>query len=116
MQVSLFVTCLGDRFFAKAAADAVRLLRSLDVEVDFPRNQTCCGQPAWNSGHIPQAREMAAHTAAVFADADYVVLPSGSCAAMLRTPTGVVYRYTRVAMRPPSPGTLSDSRTSVTPR
>ena len=84
MRVSLFVTCLGDRFFAKAAADTVRLLRSLDVEVDFPRNQTCCGQPAWNSGHVPQAREMAAHTAAVFADADYVVLPSGSCAAMLR--------------------------------
>ncbi len=84
MRVSLFVTCLGDRFFAEAAADAVRLLRSLDVDVDFPKNQTCCGQPAWNSGHIPQAREMAAHTAAVFADAEYVVLPSGSCAAMLR--------------------------------
>ena len=84
MRVSLFVTCLGDRFFADAAADAVRLLRSLDVDVDFPTDQTCCGQPAWNSGHIPQAREMAAHTARVFADADYVVLPSGSCAAMLR--------------------------------
>ncbi len=84
MRVSLFVTCLGDRFFADAAADAVRLLRSLDGEVDFPKNQTCCGQPAWNAGHVPQAREMAAHTAAVFADADYVVLPSGSCTAMLR--------------------------------
>ena len=54
MRVSLFVTCLGDRFFADAAADAVRLLRSLDVEVDFPKNQTCCGQPAWNAGHVPQ--------------------------------------------------------------
>ncbi len=84
MRVSLFVTCLGDRFFADAAADAVRLLRSLDVDVDFPRDQTCCGQPAWNSGHVPQARQMAEHTSAVFADADYVVLPSGSCAAMLR--------------------------------
>ena len=84
MRVSLFVTCLGDRFFADAAADAVRLLRSLDVEVDFPRNQTCCGQPAWNAGHVPEARQMAAHTAEVFADADYVVLPSGSCTAMLR--------------------------------
>ena len=84
MRVSLFVTCLGDRFFAKAAADAVRLLRSLDVEVDFPKNQTCCGQPAWNAGHVPQARQMAVHTAEVFANADYVVLPSGSCTAMLR--------------------------------
>ncbi|MCH7890393.1 MAG: (Fe-S)-binding protein [Gemmatimonadetes bacterium] len=84
MRVSLFVTCLGDRFFADAAADAVRLLRSLDVEVDFPKNQTCCGQPAWNAGDVPEALRMAAHTAEVFADADYVVLPSGSCTAMLR--------------------------------
>ena len=84
MRVSLFVTCLGDRFFADAAADAVRLLCSLDVDVDFPPNQTCCGQPAWNPGHVPEALEMATHTAAVFADADYVVLPSGSCTAMLR--------------------------------
>ena len=84
MRVSLFVTCLGDRFFTEAAADAVRLLRSLDVDVDFPPNQTCCGQPAWNAGHVPEALEMATHTAAVFADADYVVLPSGSCTAMLR--------------------------------
>ena len=84
MKVSLFVTCLGDRFFAEAAADAVRLLRALDVEVDFPPGQTCCGQPAWNAGHIPEARRMAEHTSEVFTDADYVVLPSGSCAAMLR--------------------------------
>ena len=84
MRVSLFVTCLGDRFFADAAADAVRLLRSLDIEVDFPTDQTCCGQPAWNAGHVPEARRMAAYTAKVFADADHVVLPSGSCAAMLR--------------------------------
>ena len=84
MRVSLFVTCLGDSFCAEAAADAVRLLRSLDVDVDFPKDQTCCGQPAWNSGHVPQAREMAAHTAAVFADPEYVVPPSGSRTAMLR--------------------------------
>ncbi len=84
MKVSLFVTCVGDRFFAEAAADAVRLLRSLEVEVEFPVDQTCCGQPAWNAGHLPEARRMAAHTAEVFADADHVVLPSGSCAAMLR--------------------------------
>ncbi len=84
MKVSLFVTCIGDRFYAEASADAVRLLRSLDVEVDFPMGQTCCGQPAWNSGHLPEARRMAEHTLAVLKDAEYVVLPSGSCAAMLR--------------------------------
>lgn len=84
MKVALFVTCLVDRFFADAAADAVRLLRSLDVEVDFPPAQTCCGQPAWNAGHTDEARRMASHTARLFENADYVVLPSGSCAAMLR--------------------------------
>jgi L-lactate dehydrogenase complex protein LldE len=84
MRASLFVTCLGDRFFADAAEDAVRLLRSLDVDVDFPREQTCCGQPAWNAGQTDRARPVAEHTLKVFADSDYVVLPSGSCAAMLR--------------------------------
>ncbi len=85
MRASLFVTCLGDQFFAEAAADAVRLLRSLGVEVDFPASQTCCGQPAFNSGHAEQARRMALHTLDVFADAEHVVAPSGSCAAMLHS-------------------------------
>jgi L-lactate dehydrogenase complex protein LldE len=84
VRVALFVTCLVDRLFAEAAADAVRLLRSLDVDVEFPAAQTCCGQPAWNAGHTDEARRMAAHTAEVFESAEYVVLPSGSCAAMLR--------------------------------
>jgi L-lactate dehydrogenase complex protein LldE len=84
VKVALFVTCIVDRFFADAAADAVRLLRSLDVDVVFPADQTCCGQPAWNSGHTDEARRMAAHTAKVFESAEFVVLPSGSCAAMLR--------------------------------
>ena len=85
MKVSLFATCLVDRFFAEAAVAAVRLLRSFDVEVVFPEGQTCCGQPAWNSGHVAEARRMAEHTEAVFRDAEFVVLPSGSCAAMLRS-------------------------------
>jgi L-lactate dehydrogenase complex protein LldE len=84
MKVALFVTCLADQFFADAAADAVRLLRSLGVEVDFPEDQTCCGQPAYNAGYHRDARAMAEHTRRVFADAEYVVLPSGSCTAMLR--------------------------------
>lgn len=84
MQVNLFVTCLGDRFFAEAAADAVRLLRSLDVDVDVPAQQTCCGQPAWNAGHADLARRMAEHTARVFEADRPVVAVSGSCTAMLR--------------------------------
>lgn len=84
MRVSLFATCLGDHFFAEACADTVRLLRHLGVEVDFPEAQTCCGQPAFNSGHVEDARRMVVHTTEVFRDAEYVVLPSGSCAGMLR--------------------------------
>jgi L-lactate dehydrogenase complex protein LldE len=84
MRVALFATCLADRFFAEACADSVRLLRKLGVEVDVPPAQTCCGQPAFNAGHVAEARRMARHTAGVFNDAPYVVLPSGSCAGMLR--------------------------------
>jgi len=85
MRVALFATCLADRLYADACADAVRLLRRLDVDVDVPRGQTCCGQPALNAGHVAEARRMAHHTAHVFHDAEYVVLPSGSCAGMLRS-------------------------------
>lgn len=85
MRVSLFATCLADRLYADACADAVRLLRALGVTVDFPAGQTCCGQPALNAGHMAEARAMARHTLATFRDAEYVVLPSGSCAGMLRT-------------------------------
>lgn len=85
MRVSLFATCLGGRFFARGAADAVRLLRSLGVEVEVPRDQTCCGQPAWNAGRPEPARRMARHTRDVFEGDGYVVLPSGSCTVMLRS-------------------------------
>ncbi len=84
VRASLFVTCLGDHFYADAAASAVRLLRKLGVEVDFPEAQTCCGQPAFNAGRDAEARRMARHTLEVFRESEYVVLPSGSCASMLR--------------------------------
>lgn len=85
MRVSLFATCLGDQFYAEACADAVRLLRHLGVTVDFPSGQTCCGQPAHNSGHADDAARMARHTCDVFSDSEYIVLPSGSCASMMRS-------------------------------
>lgn len=84
MRVALFATCLGDQFFADACADAVRLLRHVGVEVEFPAAQTCCGQPAFNAGHAAEARRMAMHTIEVFERFEYVVLPSGSCAGMVR--------------------------------
>ena len=84
MRVALFATCLGDRFFPDACADAVRLLRHFGVEVDVPPAQTCCGQPAFNAGHRAEAVRMARHTLRVFGGAEHVVLPSGSCAGMMR--------------------------------
>lgn len=84
MRVALFATCLGDRIFPDATADAVRLLRHLGLDVDCPAGQTCCGQPALNAGYVPEARRAARHTMRVLQDADYVVLPSGSCAGMIR--------------------------------
>jgi L-lactate dehydrogenase complex protein LldE len=85
VRAALFPTCLAESFYAEAAADAVRLLRHLGVDVTYPAGQTCCGQPAYNAGHVAEARRAARHTQAVFADAEYVVLPSGSCAGMLRS-------------------------------
>ena len=84
MKVALFVTCLADHYFAEAAADAVRLLRHLGCDVTFPPDQTCCGQPAYNAGKSHEAMRMARHTIDVFADSETVVLPSGSCATMVK--------------------------------
>jgi L-lactate dehydrogenase complex protein LldE len=82
-RVALFATCLGDQFYAEACADAVRLLRHAGAVVDVPRGQTCCGQPAYNAGRRSEAARMARHTLAVLDKAEYVVLPSGSCAGMI---------------------------------
>ena len=84
MNVALFVTCLADHYFAEAAADTVRLLRHLGCEVSFPAAQTCCGQPAYNAGRHGEARRMAEHALDVFEGTDAVVLPSGSCATMVK--------------------------------
>ena len=67
-----------------AATATVRLLRRLGVTVHFPERQTCCGQPFYNSGFLSGARDLARHTIDVFADGRPVVVPSGSCAAMVK--------------------------------
>ncbi len=92
MKVSLFITCLADQFFAEAGVAAVRLLRHLGCEVDFPPGQTCCGQPAYNAGYWAEAKTVAEHTLGVLEAAEYVVLPSGSCTTMLRAFYPELYR------------------------
>jgi len=84
LEVSLLVTCLGDALFPEVGEATVRLLRRLGVAVDFPPAQTCCGQPHFNSGYHDDARDLARHTIAAFANGRTVVAPSGSCAAMVK--------------------------------
>src|SRR5437899_12273452 len=84
MRASLMITCLGDMFFPEVGVSIVRLLRRLGVTVEFPQGQTCCGLPLFNSGYHAEARRVAARTVALFRDADHVVVPSGSCASMVR--------------------------------
>ena len=83
MKLSLMVTCLGDVLRPAAAMATVALLRRLGHEVDFPEQQTCCGQPFYNSGFLDYARQQARHTITVFRGERTVVAPSGSCAAMV---------------------------------
>ena len=82
--VSLFVTCLVDQFFPEVGEGVVKTLRHLEVDVDFPQGQTCCGQPALNGGYQDQAREVARRFLEVFQESEYIVAPSGSCTTMVR--------------------------------
>jgi L-lactate dehydrogenase complex protein LldE len=83
-QVALFVTCLVDQVAPATGRSAVRLLEAAGCEVTFPSAQTCCGQPAYNSGYPADARRLARHFVDVFGDAEAIVAPSGSCTAMVR--------------------------------
>lgn len=82
-QVSIFVTCIVDQLFPAAGMAMATVLERLGYGIDFPEKQTCCGQPAFNSGYRDEARAVARHTLNVLADCDYVVVPSGSCTAMI---------------------------------
>ena len=84
MRVALFVTCLVDLFRPTVGFAAVKLLEDAGCTVEVPRRQTCCGQPAYNSGDRADAKAIALQVFNAFAGYDYVVAPSGSCAGMLR--------------------------------
>lgn len=85
MRVGLFVTCLVDLMRPRIGFAAVRLLEAAGCEVVVPRSQTCCGQPAYNSGDRASAEVLARKMLDEFEGIDYVVVPSGSCAGMIRT-------------------------------
>ena len=83
--VQLMITCILDTLYPETGEAVVRVLERAGVEVQFPRGQTCCGQPAFNAGLRADARRMAMHTIEVFEKAPGdVVVPSGSCAGMIR--------------------------------
>ncbi len=83
--VQLFITCLVDTFFPETGEAMVSVLRRCGVDVEFPSGQTCCGQPPFNAGLRADARPMAQHTIEVFERLPGdVVIPSGSCATMVR--------------------------------
>ncbi|KUO65027.1 MAG: Fe-S oxidoreductase [Alphaproteobacteria bacterium BRH_c36] len=83
-RVGLFVTCLVDLFRPSVAMAAAKLIEHAGCDVVVPRAQTCCGQPAYNSGDRPDAKALALQTIAAFDGCNYVVAPSGSCAGMLK--------------------------------
>jgi L-lactate dehydrogenase complex protein LldE len=85
MQVQLFATCLIDSLFPSVGEAVVAVLRACEVEVQLPAEQTCCGQPSFNAGEWDSARRLARYTIEVLeASPAPVVLPSGSCAHMIR--------------------------------
>lgn len=84
MKASLFITCLVDQFFPEVGMSMTGVLRRLGVEIDFPSAQTCCGQPAFNSGFASEARELAKRFIEIFESSEYVVAPSGSCTSMVK--------------------------------
>jgi L-lactate dehydrogenase complex protein LldE len=84
VKISLFIPCFVDQYYPNAGIGMVKILEKLGHTVDYPESQTCCGQPAFNSGYWPEARSVAETMLDAFRDAEVVVGVSGSCGAMLK--------------------------------
>ncbi|MBB5938388.1 (Fe-S)-binding protein [Streptomyces zagrosensis] len=113
MRVALFVTCVNDTLYPRTGQAVVTLLERLGVEVDFPAAQTCCGQPQYNTGYRRETEPLAHRYADTFRGYDHIVVPSGSCAAMVRD------NYPRLGARAAAEGRgrgLADAAASVVPR
>lgn len=83
-RIKFMATCLCDGFYGEVAKASYEVLEHLGCDVEFPPDQTCCGQPAHNAGDWSNARKVIGHTLSVFKGDQPVVVPSGSCAAMMR--------------------------------
>lgn len=83
-KVYFFATCLGGAAYADTCLHAIKLLQREGVEVVFKKDQTCCGQPSYNSGYYEETKKVALHNLRLFRDEYPVIVPSGSCAGMMR--------------------------------
>lgn len=82
--VALFVTCLTDQYYPHVGVAITKILERFDCKVEFPQAQTCCGQPFYNNGFHDEAAKLAKQFIEIFEPYEYIVTPSGSCAAMVR--------------------------------
>src|SRR5579885_2738934 len=82
-RVSLFVTCIVDQLFPQIGMAMAEVLERVGYQVEFPEDQTCCGQPAFNSGYREEARAVARHFLKVFENSERIVVPSVSCTSMI---------------------------------
>ena len=82
-RVSLFATCIVDQLFPEVGIAMTEVLERAGCQVGFPERQTCCGQPAFNTGFREEAKTVARYFLSVFENADFIVVPSGSCTTMI---------------------------------
>ncbi len=106
--VQLFVTCLVDKFYPDAGFAVVNIVEALGLKVTFHLSQTCCGQPAFNGGFLPEAQKMARHTIDVHSQSeDPIVVPSGSCGDMM------IHQYAKILKDDPN---YAEKATAVSQR
>lgn len=104
MKVSLFIPCLTEHLYPEAGLAMVKVLKHIGAEIDYVDDQTCCGQPAFNSGYRKQIVPVAERFIDLFKDKEYIVAPSGSCTAMVRV------FYHELALAPEKMKTLHELR------
>lgn len=92
-RVSLFITCIVDQVFPQVGIATTEVLERLGYQIDFPKGQTCCGQPAFNTGYTEEAAKIARYFLEVFRDSEYIIVPSGSCASMISHHFADLFRH-----------------------
>ncbi|MCX7762958.1 MAG: (Fe-S)-binding protein [Candidatus Kryptonium sp.] len=84
MKVALFIPCYIDQFYPEVGVATVKILKKFGIKFDYPLEQTCCGQPAFNTGYWKEAKSLAEKFVKIFSNFDYIVSPSGSCTSMIK--------------------------------